>query len=314
MDKILKYALEGNHEELLKLDLPFNLLAKSYMLTYSRSIKLKHTNLSADDILSRRQYREKALEQVTQNIDETLIDQGLKNAYCAIVLYEKLQNNIMIDDNANILALYLCKIFDDSYINHVLLYNVFINYNYKNKKGRTMLHIACKYGNINIIKYLLTQKIDFNFIKGKPTPLHLAIRNHYDVVKLLVDIDFNIKDDKGLTALHYVCPGKDGNKELFEWLINYGANINIKHHGKTLLYHAVNDNLYPTVEYLLVNGANPYTAFKIVYKNNIGFRNQLYMHQYDLCINIAIRKNYTNLHDQVSNYRIITILSKYMKI
>ncbi len=307
MDKIKNHALEGNYQALLNLDLPFNLLAKTYALTYNRSIKLKHHILSADEILLRRQQREKALINVTQNIDETLIDQGLKNAYCATLLYEKLQNYIMVDENANILALYLCKVDDDSFNNHVLLYNVYINYNYKNKKGRTMLHVASKVGNIDVVKYLLTQHIDFNYIKGKPTPIHLAIRNHHDVVVKILPVN-NIKDDKGFTILHYVCPGKDGNKILFEWLVNHGANINIKHHGKTLLYHAVSENLYPTVEYLLKCGANPYVSVKTTCKNSI------YMKQYELCINIAIKKYYMHINDQVSNYRIITILSKYMKI
>ena len=118
----------------------------------------------------------------------------------------------------------------------------------------------------------------------------------------------SIRDEKGYTALHYVSPGKHGNIELFEYLINHGANINIKHHGKTLLYQAVHDNLYPTVEYLLSQGADPYTSCKIEQPSRV------YTRHYELCINIAINKYYLNIPDQVSNYRIIMLLSTYMKL
>ena len=248
---------------------------------------------------------------MTQNINETLIDQGLKNALCADLLYEKLQYKMTENDHANILALLLYKIDDDSFYNHSLLYNVFINYNYKNNKDDTMLHIAAKHGHVDIVDYLLLQKIDFNY--SKSTPLHYAVKNHHlDVIKLLCQHfdakNMNAKDEKGYTALHYVSPGKHGNVELFEYLVNHGADINIKHHGKTLLYQAVHDNLYSTVEYLLSKGANPYTSCKVEHPSRV------YVKHYELCINVAINKYYLNITDQVNNYRIITLLSRYMKL
>ena len=316
MKDLLKYALEGNMEELENyLQLPFELLAKAYILTYQRSIKLKHHDLFEMDIVKKQ--RSIAMLNVTQNINETLIDQGLKNAKCAALLYEKLQYRMTEDDHANLFALLLCKVNDDSFYNHILLYNVFINYNYKNKNGNTMLHVASKYGHDHIVKYLLSQNLDYEATdKNTATPLHIAIKNyHFEIVKLLCDkINVNAKDGKGQSALHYVAPGKYGNTTLFEYLVNHGADIDIKYHGKTLLYQAVYDNHYPTVEYLLKHGANPYISCKIDNKINNKLIDTVHTKHYDLCINMAINKYYLNLTDQVSNFRIIILLSNYMKI
>ena len=314
MKDLLKHALEGNVKEIQNAlhmpftpEIPFEMLVKAYLLTYRRSIKLKHKDFSQIELVKTQ--RERALKHVTQNIDETLIDQGKKNHECSQILYEQLQYKMTEHDHANQVALMLCKINDDSFYNHCLLYNVFINYNYK-KDDHTMLHVAAKYGHVDIVKYLLTQDIDYTMVH-KTTPLHYAVKNHHvEVVKLLCDsVNINIKDEHGYSALYYVSPGKNGNITLFEYLINHGANINIKHHGKTLLYHAVTNNHFPTVEYLLSKGANPYTSCKI--ENN---KSKVYDQHYELCINIAINKYYLNIPDQVSNYRIIMLLSTYMKL
>src|SRR5688572_14651941 len=108
MKDLLKCALEGNVEEIENyLQLPFELLAKAYIISYQRSIKLKHTDDTIEKELSLiKKQREKALLHVTQNINETLIDQGLKNAICADILYEKLQYKMTENDHANILALF----------------------------------------------------------------------------------------------------------------------------------------------------------------------------------------------------------------
>ncbi len=299
--------LEGKYN--LEL-IDFNLLAKAYMLAYQRSIKLKHHDFDlslVDQIIVVKQNREKALKNVTQNINETLIDQGLKYAEYAKIIYQHLQNQIMINDNANILAYYLCKVSDDSFINHCLLYNVYIDYNY-NKKDKTLLHVAVKYGHINNVKYLLTQKINYEY--KNTTPLHIAVKHyHIDIIKLLVDyIDINALDNHGYSCLYYVGPGRNGNIEMFELLLKYDANINLHHDGKTLLYYAVRENQYKAVEYLLTKGANPYTCVKFDQYNKI------YDQHYELCINIAINKYYTELSDQINNYRIIMLLSKYMKL
>ena len=313
MDKdILKIALEDNLQGIDLSSISFDLLAKAYILTYNRSIKLKHNGTNDKGVLVVKQARQKALVNVKQNIDETLYEQGIKNSQTAKVLYDYIQDKMMEDDNANIMAVLLCKVNDDSFYNHVLLYNVFINYDYK-RNGKSMLDIAAKHGHLEIVKYLLKQDLHMAYHDDKQTPLHYAIRNHhYDVVKLLVNsgkIDINLKDDCGYTVLHYVGPGKNGNVDMFEYLVNHGADINFKYRGKTLLYDAVVENRDETVKYLLSKGANPYIGC-----GKSDSKNRIHTQHYELCLNIAVNKKYHTIADQVSNYRIIIILSKYMKL
>lgn len=301
---ILKYALEGNIEEFVITDLSFHVLAKAYMLSYRRSIKLKHDHISEEDLTIIQNHRKKALINITQPIDETLIDQGKKNKACAEYLYTQLQYKITEDDNANILAYFLCKVNDDSFYNHVLLYNVFINYNYE-YKGKTMLHVATKYQHYHIVDYLLSQKLNHHYINT--TPLHLAVKNHDMslITKLSKVININALDVDGYAAIYYVAPGKKGNVQMFEWLLKHGADINIKYDDKTLLYYAVNENQYLAVSYLLTLGANPYTPCKMNISGHV------YIERYELCIQLAIKKQYSSLNQQISNFRIIILLSKY---
>ena len=197
MDKdILKMALEDDLKDIDLSSISFDLLAKTYILTYNRSIKLKHNGVNETGILVVKQARQKALIHVKQNIDETLMDQGIRNGQTAKVLYDYMQDKMMEDDNANIMAALLCKVNDDSFYDHVLLYNVFINYDYK-RNGKSMLDIASKHGHMEIVKHLLEQDLQVEYKDDKQTPLHYAIRNHhYDVVKLLASsgkIDINVK-------------------------------------------------------------------------------------------------------------------------
>ncbi|XP_045213506.2 ankyrin-3-like [Mercenaria mercenaria] len=61
--------------------------------------------------------------------------------------------------------------------------------NYQNKGGQTALHIACKEGNVNIVKELLNHSADTNLYTQKGnTPIHLACYyGHLNVVELLLD-------------------------------------------------------------------------------------------------------------------------------
>ncbi|KAF8982627.1 ankyrin repeat protein, partial [Cyathus striatus] len=72
----------------------------------------------------------------------------------------------------------------------------------------TALHYACAMGNLEVAKLLLTQDgINPNIKENQNglTPLHLAVKNHINIVRLLLlhpDINPNIFNSKGETALH----------------------------------------------------------------------------------------------------------------
>ena len=80
-----------------------------------------------------------------------------------------------------------------------------------NEDGDCLLHIACRWGDVVIVEYLITvQRCNLHTKTScKSTPLHIASkRGHLDVVKVLVrriECDLNIPDERGNTPLHAAC-------------------------------------------------------------------------------------------------------------
>ena len=112
--------------------------------------------------------------------------------------------------------------------------------NIKDRYGVSPLHVACKKGNLNLVRSLICDyHADLNnkdhFDK---TPFILALENERDEVMLVLISEFghdptNSKDRNGVSPLHVAC--KKGNLSLVRTLIHdYHADINDKDHlGKT---------------------------------------------------------------------------------
>ena len=80
--------------------------------------------------------------------------------------------------------------------------------------GRTLLHLACSAGHVELTEMLLTRKYNLNPLSGDSngsTPLHLAALNGMvEIVKLLITkykCPVNCKDNNDKTPLHYACSG-----------------------------------------------------------------------------------------------------------
>lgn len=77
----------------------------------------------------------------------------------------------------------------------------------KQKDGQTVLHQACQYGNMNMVKILLDHGANVNsrIDRKGTTALMIAAREGFtEIVKLLIQsADINKKDDHGHTALDY---------------------------------------------------------------------------------------------------------------
>lgn len=121
--------------------------------------------------------------------------------------------------------------------------------------GNTILHIAVKYCDIEIVKYLLTiPGININAQQSRSklyTPLHLAVINHnYRVVALLTHnkADVNTQNRLGDTPLHIAVTNdvkyNECNVKTIKCLLNHGAaDLNIKNiYGRTALHSAVMKN------------------------------------------------------------------------
>ncbi|GAU99464.1 hypothetical protein RvY_10464 [Ramazzottius varieornatus] len=95
--------------------------------------------------------------------------------------------------------------------------------------GFSLLHWACKEGQMNIVDMLLSRGARVNQTNmGDDTPLHLAASHgHREIVlKLLRNkADVNFVNEHGNTALHYAC--FFGYEQMAEDLIQHGAQVSL---------------------------------------------------------------------------------------
>jgi ankyrin repeat protein len=130
--------------------------------------------------------------------------------------------------------------------------------NSKDSKGNYMLNVAVIEGNIEIVKYLVSQGADINIkdSSGK-TPLQITI--HEGRVELInyflsKDADVDMKDHFNETSLHYATDR--GEIEVVKLIVSHGADLNAKNNLKeTPLFVAVKNNYLDIAEYLISEGA-----------------------------------------------------------
>ena len=133
----------------------------------------------------------------------------------------------------------------------------------------TALHIASKFGYLEMVKQLLAHNADVHTFlvnnSEEVTALHLATQEfHRDVVELLIKsgADVNAKNQDGNTALLIASSveNESQNSELQEivaLLLQYGADIHIKDkEGQTALRRACQARHSKIVKLLLESGAD----------------------------------------------------------
>jgi ankyrin repeat protein len=101
-----------------------------------------------------------------------------------------------------------------------------VDLNIKNKDGGTPLHVAASQGQPEAAKLLIKSGADVNAVRtvGKATPLHIAaLKGHIEVVKVLLDnkADINAKMQNGATALQVAI--SRGYKDIADMLRKAGA-------------------------------------------------------------------------------------------
>ena len=141
--------------------------------------------------------------------------------------------------------------------------------NMPRQKGRseTMLHVAAKYFNLEMIEYLITQGADVNAKDNtNQTPLHYAVQtslcyayavraSDFEALKFLIaqGADVNAKDNTKQTPLHYAT--RTSNLKTIEFLIAQGADVNATgKHGKTPLNIAMSEYEDKIVKILRARG------------------------------------------------------------
>lgn len=141
-------------------------------------------------------------------------------------------------DNSTLLNL-ACE-YGHTHVAEVILLNMNVDVNTKNRIGDAPLHVACKTGDYKLVMLLLAKECNINIRDSYGnTPLHLVCQSgilkiYEEVVKR--DCDVNARNVDGDTPLYIAC--KHGHFEVIQQLINE-PEIQIQetnHIGDTLLH------------------------------------------------------------------------------
>lgn len=301
-NNFLLYASQGNIVEVSNLishSFDFFTLLHAYKLTFIRGMKLKPNQelriLINDQIEDIRIQREELVKKISNYVDEPLYILSDNLLTCAELIYDKLQYHLNNYTNIILYLMLLCRLGDhvnykDEFKNNYMQYPN-ININKRIKRGKSLFHVACKYGHMNIISLLIDKakinKQTKHHDKNHQTPLHITIEHfHIDVVKLLISYraELNVLDYYKRLPIHYVSPGKTGNMVLFELLIKNGTSVDSKYNGVTMLYQAVEDNEIEIVDYLMSLKASPFVPSLITTTN-------VYQYVYQTPFELAIKND-----------------------
>ena len=135
--------------------------------------------------------------------------------------------------------------------------------------NQPLLHIACQYGQLSIVQYLISKGASpISINSNHETPLHIAaLFCKLDIVQYLIEhvgVDSNIRGWKGRTPLHCAC--SNDHFTIVQYLVEKAhVDINaVDSSGDAALHIAAADDSYEIVEYLVNHHAN------LTIKNNQG--------------------------------------------
>ena len=128
-----------------------------------------------------------------------------------------------------------------------------------NKDGDCLLHIACQWCDVAIVRYLITdQRCNLNIANASGnTPLHIATeQGQLDIVKVLLSMkecDLNIAGQGGNTPLHSAC--MYGHRSTVEFLVaDQRCQLNVKNRNcDTPLHTTVSKGNLQLCEQLMTN-------------------------------------------------------------
>lgn len=139
-----------------------------------------------------------------------------------------------------------------------LLVDAGADLNATDTKGGTALHAAALSGSMNVLKLLIKNnaKLDLQDDEGS-TPLLLSLlQSRHDVAKYLIEsgADLNVNNNYGVAPIHVAIPQ---GPTLLNTLLCHNLDVNVKDdEGRTALHLAVDENYGSAVELLVAHNAN----------------------------------------------------------
>ncbi|XP_063450446.1 ankyrin repeat domain-containing protein 18A isoform X3 [Pan paniscus] len=150
----------------------------------------------------------------------------------------------------------------------------------RDRKDRTVLHLACAHGRVEVVTLLLHRRCQIDICdRLNRTPLMKAVHGQEEACAILLlecGANPNIKDIYGNTALHYAVYNK--GTSLAERLLSHHANIEaLNKEGNTPLLFAINSRRQHMVEFLLKNQANIHAVdnFKSIRQQILEHKNKM---------------------------------------
>lgn len=232
------------------------------LLIFSNALYAEKNELTSselcDDIVRYFDTETYHAESIPDYISELLLDKNgnLKEEYKTVFekhgsyIYYELLTNTSLNSGKHKLFKYLVKL--DPYKTK--------NLSDVTQFGNTLLHIASRKGEKEIIELLISEKVKINVVNSfGRTPLHLYMnmKAKKEIVKLLISkgAKINATDMSGNTPLHFASVRT--NKEIVELLISKGAEINATDmSGCTPLHCASFFGNTETAELLIWKGAS----------------------------------------------------------
>ncbi len=172
------------------------------------------------------------------------------------------------DEDRNPLVFQLLYRSDQIYYNTFkILDKLGANFDVKNVRGTTFLSKVIEYGNLDVVRLVLTKSIEqLNMINNSDGkyPLFIAVTKcNEDMVRLLAEefkADLNIKSKNGNPLIFSVLDFYNFNYEMAMLLIKLDTKLNVKNSmGDTPLKLAVQAQKYDVVEAMLEKGASSNT-------------------------------------------------------
>ncbi|XP_057317964.1 ankyrin-3-like [Microplitis mediator] len=130
-----------------------------------------------------------------------------------------------------------------------------------------ILEQAIEENNYEIVEYVISNGAEINnaydYGECRMTPLEHAVKRGYQqIVKLLIEYNVDVNHRSFLEPGCLITAIKNDNFEIFQLLLDAGADIHIFYNGKSLIFMAVDKNSYEITKHLINHGADVNTCFR----------------------------------------------------